>query len=78
MEVLIGSSTGQSATYSLKSWTSEEADSFGDFATEVATRQLQDEEMNKRFAFNWIAISAFNYEKQIPLLTEILSGKEGK
>lgn len=61
-----------------KVWSGAERDSFVNFIEEVTKRQAEHEEHNKRLGHNWIAVSANHYERQIPLISTILAGDEGK
>lgn len=63
---------------SSKIWSSDEKDSFVNFIDEVARRQAEHEEHHKRLGHNWIALSANHYERQIPLINNILRGDESK
>ena len=44
----------------------------------MAAKKAADEASNSALGHNWIAISASNYERQIPLISAILKGDEGK
>lgn len=61
-----------------KVWSGAEKDSFVNFIEEVTKRQAEHDEHNKRLGHNWIAVSANHYERQIPLISAILVGDEGK
>ena len=61
-----------------KVWSGADRDAFVKFIEEVTKRQAEHDEHNKRLGHNWIAISANHYERQIPLITSILPGDEGK
>jgi len=48
------------------------------FIDEVGRRQAEHDEHHKRLGHNWIAVSANHYERQIPLINEVVSGSESK
>lgn len=72
------SSSSGGGISSSKIWSSSEKADLASFAEQVAAKQAEHDSEHAKVGHNWIAIAANHYERQIPLISSILRGDEGK